>query len=91
MSTDKRPAYFQAYNPIFGEIYGFTPGQVGLCFVPMGIGSCLAGGIYLWWDWYLEKVQKRPERPAWTRKEEFNRLPLACLGGPLFVSMDWYA
>lgn len=46
----------------------------------------IATGIYLWYDWFLNRAQHKSPPPAWSQKEEFNRLPLACLGGPLFVS-----
>jgi hypothetical protein len=54
--------------------------------LPIGVGSVIAAGIYLWWDHTLGKAQHKPTPPAWSQKEEFVRLPLACLGGPLIVS-----
>lgn len=42
------------------------------------------------WDWFLAKSKAKTPPPRWTRVEEYNRLPLACLGGPLFVlSLFW--
>ncbi|KAK5164465.1 uncharacterized protein LTR77_009671 [Saxophila tyrrhenica] len=82
--------FFQAFDPIFADTYGFTPGQVGLAFLPIGVGSIFAAAIYLWWDYYLDRARNKPTPPAWSRKEEFVRLPLACLGGPLIViSLFW--
>ena len=51
----------------------------------MGVGSLIAGALYLGWDWYLDRTKNSPQTPAWSKKEEYNRLPIACLGGPLFV------
>ena len=81
--------FFQAFDPIFNGIYGFTPGQVGLCFIPIGVGSMIATGIYLWYDWFLNRAQNKSPPPAWSQKEEFNRLPLACFGGPLIVGLGY--
>jgi hypothetical protein len=80
------PVFFQAFEPIFSSIYGFNPGEVGCAFLPIGVGSVIAAGIYLWWDHTLGRAQHKPTPPAWSQKEEFVRLPLACLGGPLIVS-----
>lgn len=79
--------FFQAYDPIFSGIYGFTPGQVGLAFLPIGVGSVIATAIYLWWDWFLARTLQKSNPPTWSQKEEVVRLPLACLGGPLIVSL----
>jgi len=58
--------------------------------LPIGVGAMLAGGVYLLWDSYLTKSKAKPSPPAWTQIEEYVRLPLACLGGPLFVvSLFW--
>ncbi|KAI7637083.1 MFS general substrate transporter, partial [Hortaea werneckii] len=82
--------FFQAYPIIFRGTYGFTSGQVGLTFLPIGVGSMIAGGIYLVWDSFLARSQAKTPAPAWTHIEEYIRLPLACLGGPLFVvSLFW--
>lgn len=82
--------FFQAYDPIFGSIYNFTPGEVGLAFLPIGIGALIAAFMYLWWDWFLDKNQRKANPPAWSQTEEFIRLPLACIGGPLIaISAFW--
>ena len=42
------------------------------------------------WDSYYERSLGKSPQPAWTRVEEYVRLPLACFGGPLFViSLFW--
>ena len=57
-----------------------------MAFIPIGVGSVIAGGIYLWWDDCVFKAREKSTPPAWSQKEEFIRLPLACLAGPLLVS-----
>lgn len=82
--------FFQAYPIVFEGIYGFNAGEEGLAFLPIGIGAVIAGAIYLLWDHYLEISSAKTPPPAWTQVEEYVRLPLACLGGPLFViSLFW--
>lgn len=77
--------FFQAFEPIFGTIYDFNPGEVGLCFLPIGVGAAIATGIYFLWDWYLDRTRAKAHPPAWSRTEEATRLPLACFGGPMLV------
>jgi MFS family permease len=83
--------YFEAYPIIFqgpDSVYKWSPGLAGLAFLPIVIGSSIAYFIFAWWDSYLTKAQKRGA--TWSRKEEYRRLPLACLGGPLYVvSLFW--
>jgi len=80
--------FFEAFPIIFIDTYGFNYGEEGLTFLPVGIGAILACAIYLYWDHYLQKAKERNE--PWSQKEEYRRLPLACLGGPLFViSLFW--
>lgn len=82
--------FFQAYPIIYQGTYGFSAGEEGLTFLPIGVGAVFAGGIYLYWERYLERARSRPTPPAWSRKEEFVRLPIACLGAPLFaISLFW--
>ncbi|EFW99827.1 major facilitator superfamily transporter multidrug resistance [Grosmannia clavigera kw1407] len=79
---------FQAFPLIFEGIYGFSPGVCGLIFLPIGSGALLMVPIFLAYDHYLQVAVTRGE--AWTQREEYRRLPLACLGGPLFVvSLFW--
>ncbi|KAG9973661.1 MFS general substrate transporter, partial [Aureobasidium melanogenum] len=77
--------YFQAYPTIFSGIYHFNSGEVGLTFLPIGVGALLACGLYLYWDRVLERAKARDSPAAWSQSEEYRRLPLACLGGPLFM------
>ncbi|KAK4504643.1 hypothetical protein PRZ48_002604 [Zasmidium cellare] len=82
--------YFQAYPIIFQGTYGFTAGQEGLTFIPIGVGAFLSGGIYLFWEHHLDKARSKSPPPAWSQKEEYVRLPVACLGAPLFaISLFW--
>lgn len=48
-----------------------------------GIGTLAAGLIFLWYDSFLHRAKTRGD--AWTQNEEYRRLPLACVGGPLCV------
>jgi len=75
--------YFEAYELIFQQIYGQSPGIAGLMFLPIGAGTVLAIGVFLWYDSFLRKAQAQNRQ--WTHKEESRRLPLACIGGPLLV------
>lgn len=44
--------------------------------------------MFIWYDGYLARAKKR--NAAWTTIEEYRRLPLACIGGPLYViSLFW--
>ena len=82
--------FFQAFPIIFEGIYGFSAGEEGLTFLPIGIGAAIAAGIYFIWDWYLTRSKTKMPPPAWTQVEEYLSLPLACVGGPLFViSLFW--
>lgn len=83
--------YFQAYPRIFqgpDSVYKWSPGVAGLAFIPIGIGAICAAPVYIWWNSVLDKARKR--NAPWTQQEEYNRLPFACIGGPLFVvSLLW--
>jgi hypothetical protein len=78
--------YFEAYPTIFqgpDSVYKWSYGLAGLAFIPIGLGSLVAAPIYISWDNYLAKAQKR--NATWAQQEEYRRLPLACLGGPMYV------
>jgi MFS family permease len=80
--------YFGAYPIIFKRTYAMTDGISALMFIPTGIGAVIAIGVFVAWDRFHSQAvaQKR----SWALKEEYRRLPLACLGGPLFaVSQFW--
>ncbi|CAI7599439.1 unnamed protein product [Penicillium glandicola] len=80
--------YFEAYPIIFQDIYKMSPGVSGLMFLPIGIGAILACGVFLWYDGYLARAKAR--NASWAFIEEYRRLPLACIGGPLYViSLFW--
>lgn len=49
----------------------------------VAVGACVGLSIFLWWDSYLHKAKAR--KADWFAIEEYQRLPLACLGGPLYV------
>jgi multidrug resistance protein len=78
--------YFEAYPIVFegpNSIYHFSPGITGLTFLPIGVGAVSCTFIFIWYDSYLAKAQKR--NAPWAAIEEYRRLPLACIGGPLYV------
>ncbi|KAH8698912.1 putative polyamine transporter [Talaromyces proteolyticus] len=80
--------YFQAYPLIFEGIYGMSPGIAGLTYLPIAVGCFLACGIFIWYDGYLARAKARGA--AWAQNEDYRRLPLACIGGPLYVvSLFW--
>lgn len=83
--------YFEAYPIIFqgpDSVYKWSYGIAGLAFIPIGLGSIFAAPVYIWWDSYLAKAQK--SNATWAQQEEYRRLPLACIGGPLYVvSLFW--
>lgn len=83
--------YFQSYPLVFvgpTSVYNFSPGLAGLTFLAIFVGSLVGLPIFMWWDWYLGQQQAKGKR--WAKQEEYRRLPLACLGGPLFVvSIFW--
>jgi hypothetical protein len=79
---------FQAFPIIFQDLYGLSPGVTGLAFLPIGAGAVLSLPIFWAYDDILLRAQAKSS--SWTKREEFRRLPLACLGGPLFVvSLFW--
>ena len=78
--------YFEAYPVIFqgpDSIYHFSAGITGLTFLPIAVGSVSCTFIFIWYDSFLAKAQKR--NAPWAAVEEYRRLPLACIGGPLYV------
>ncbi|KAI9814186.1 MAG: hypothetical protein M1827_003352 [Pycnora praestabilis] len=80
--------FFEAYPIIFQGIYGMSTGVSGLAFIPIGIGAFIACSIFLYYDYILERAKRN--NAAWSRSEESRRLPLACIGGPLYlISLFW--
>jgi len=79
---------FGAYPIIFQGLYGLSPGECGLTYLAIGAGCLLALPIFFAYDNILRRAQT--QNAPWTRREESRRLPLACVGGPMFViSLFW--
>jgi hypothetical protein len=79
---------FQTFPLIFQGIYGLSPGECGLVFLSIGVGSLACLPLFWWYDGFLARAQARGD--AWTRKEEYRRVPLACLAGPILaISLFW--
>ncbi|KAF5017377.1 hypothetical protein F66182_10697, partial [Fusarium sp. NRRL 66182] len=77
-----------AYPLIFEGIYGMSTGIAGLTYLPIALGCFLACGIFIWYDGFLARAKARGA--SWAQNEDFRRLPLACVGGPLYVvSLFW--
>ncbi|KAJ5167395.1 uncharacterized protein N7482_006176 [Penicillium canariense] len=75
--------YFEAYPIIFQGIYGMNAGISGLMFLPIGVGAVLACAVFIWYDGFFARAKAR--QASWANIEEYRRLPLACIGGPLYV------
>ncbi|KAK4453026.1 polyamine transporter 3 [Podospora aff. communis PSN243] len=79
---------FEAFPMIFQELYSLSPGECGLTYLSIGAGCLLALPIFFTYDNILRRARDR--NAPWTRQEESRRLPLACIGGPLFaISLFW--
>jgi MFS family permease len=79
---------FSAYPIIFQGVYHMSPGVCGLTYLVIGAGAFLSLPPFYWYDGYLYRKQQAGAR--WAHQEEYRRLPLACLGGPLYaVSLFW--
>ncbi|KAI2637675.1 major facilitator superfamily protein [Hypomontagnella submonticulosa] len=82
--------FFEAYPIIFEDMYGMTPGECGLMFIPIGVGALLSFVVYLGYDHIYQRAQAQGK--PWVKVEEYRRLPLACIGGPLFsATIFWLA
>ncbi|KAL8801464.1 MAG: hypothetical protein Q9182_004430 [Xanthomendoza sp. 2 TL-2023] len=80
--------FFEAYPLIFQGIYHFNTGTAGLPFLAIGLGAFLSMIIFMYWDSSLARAKKA--NAHWAHVEEYRRLPLACIGGPLYViSLFW--
>lgn len=71
----------EIFPDIFEGIYGFTAGESGLAFVMMFAGSI----ITLVCSWLFDRCGQKWVRRHPNKQPEYLRLPLACVGGPLFV------
>ncbi|KAK6958373.1 hypothetical protein Daesc_001172 [Daldinia eschscholtzii] len=80
--------YFGAYPVIFRGTYAMSSGISALMFIPTGIGGIFAIAIFVAWDKFHRRSVERG-RP-WALQEEYRRLPLACLGGPLFALSEFW-
>lgn len=79
---------FEAFPVIFEGVYDMSPGECGLTYLAIGVGCLLALPIFFAYDGILRRARHRDA--PWTRQEESRRLPLACVGGPMFViSLFW--
>ncbi|KAG8413190.1 hypothetical protein J3459_015752 [Metarhizium acridum] len=76
--------YFGAYPVIFRGTYAMADGVSALMFIPTGIGAVLAIAIFVAWDRFHKRSVERGK--PWALQEEYRRLPLACIGGPLSPS-----
>jgi len=84
---------FSAYPIIFQGVYHMSPGVCGLTYLVIGAGAFLSLPVFYWYDGYLHRKQQRQQpnsAASWAHQEEYRRLPLACLGGPLYaISLFW--
>ncbi|KAK2598106.1 hypothetical protein QQS21_005737 [Conoideocrella luteorostrata] len=79
---------FQAFPIIFLHHYDLSPGITGLCYLPIGAGACLSMASFWCWDNYVAMAAS--SHAGWTKSDEYRRVPLATIGGPLFViSLFW--
>ena len=63
-------------------------GISSLPFIPVGLGGTIAYFGVVLWDKHLLRCQARGR----VITSEYRRLPLACIGGPIYVaSMFWQA
>ncbi|MCJ1268852.1 hypothetical protein MMC22_008740 [Lobaria immixta] len=70
--------------------YGMSSGKAAVMLLPIGIGAAIAMFVFLWYDRFL--IKSKEQGKAWTQREEYRRLPLACAGGPLYaISQFWLA
>ena len=80
--------FFQAYPIVYEGIYHMNTGVSGLPFLAILVGAVIALGIFICYDSVLQRAKK--SNSPWAFVEEYRRLPLACLGGPLYViSLFW--
>ncbi|KID84822.1 Major facilitator superfamily domain, general substrate transporter [Metarhizium guizhouense ARSEF 977] len=80
--------YFGAYPVIFRGTYAMPDGISALMFIPTGIGAVLAIAIFVAWDRFHKRSADRGK--PWALQEEYRRLPLACIGGPLFALSEFW-
>ena len=74
---------FQAFPIIFMHQYGLSPGVSGLCYLPIAAGAVLSMLSFWAWDGVVARAKARGAE--WASREEYRRVPLATVGGPMFV------
>lgn len=80
--------YFGVYSIIFRGTYEMSEGMSALMFIPTGLGGVLSIFIFMAWDRFYEFSVASGK--SWAMQKEYRRLPLACLGGPMFaISQFW--
>lgn len=78
---------FTVFPYIFQKVFSLSPGQCGLVQLTIGAGCALSLPIYWAYERILPTLVDISSAP---NKQELRRLPLACLGSPLFViSLFW--
>lgn len=76
-------AFFFAYPVIFNELYGYKDNLVGLMFIPILIGACMALGTTFWCESkYLQLIKTRKPTPE-------DRLLGAMIGAPFAAIALW--
>ncbi|KAL5358269.1 major facilitator superfamily domain-containing protein [Aspergillus floccosus] len=80
--------FFQAYPLVFQGLYGMSAGVGALAFLPILPGSIIAFLIFFLYSSYHTKASKAGL--AWSKVEEYRRLPLACIGAPFIpIALFW--
>lgn len=76
-------AFFFAYPVIFSELYGYKDNLIGLMFIPILIGACLALLTTFWCEsQYLKLIKTRKPTPE-------DRLLGAMIGAPFAAIALW--
>ena len=69
-------------------MYGLSPGACGLTYLAIGVGAVFA--MFILWTYDAALIRAKARNAPWAHREEFRRLPLACIGGPPFaISLFW--
>ncbi|EFE30773.1 MFS transporter, putative [Trichophyton benhamiae CBS 112371] len=80
-----RPLYMLFCEPILSFTCLYLSYASAIFFA---VGAGIGLGIFLAYDSFLQRAKSR--RTSWSSIEEYQRLPLACLGGPLYmVALFW--
>jgi MFS family permease len=86
---------FQAFPIIFVQLYNLSPGQCGLVQLTIAAGCFLTLPVYwasntIWLRHFQAEEHQTSTNQQKPNAAEYYRLPLACLGGPLFfISLFW--